>query len=691
MSSIRRKIRRFIFFLTSFFVLAVLFLVSVFAYYLGQIPDPTVITARRVSESTKIFDRTGEVLLYDIHGNEKRTIIPWEQMPGALKNAVLASEDAEYYTHRGVDFKGIIRAFYKDVTSFSLSQGGSTITQQLIKNSLLTKEKVFSRKIKEAALSILMEKKFSKDEIFWMYLNQIPFGSNIYGVEAASLAFFGKRANEISLAESAVLAALIKAPSYYSPYGNHFRETLERKDYILQRMEDLGFINETAKKEAQNQQLSIRPLREEITAPHFVIMVKEYLIKKYGEDMVTNGGLKVVTSLDTKLQKIAEEAVTKFGQINQEKYKANNAALAAANPKNGQLLAMVGSRDYFDIVNDGNYNVAIAYRQPGSSFKPFAYAKFLEKGFTDSAILFDLKTEFNPNCSADANEEVDYLGIKCYHPQNYDGLFRGPVSARSALAQSLNVPSVKVLYLAGVGETIDLATRLGITSLKDKNRFGLSLVLGGGEVRLVDMVAAYGVFANDGVKNPLNFVLKVVASDGTILEEFGTNEERVVDSQTARLITDILSDNKARAPVFGYSSSLYLSDRPVAAKTGTTQENRDGWLIGYTPSLVAGVWTGNNNNDSMTKQGAGISAAGPLWHEFMTLALKDAPAENFIEPNPVKTEKIMLDGNYISPYGIHTILYFVYKEDPLGPYPTEPQADPQFNNWEKSVQRWLGF
>ncbi len=670
-------------------VIGLIGLLAAFVYYGGQVPDPSVIVSRQINESTKIYDRTETTILYDIHGEEKRTIIPWEQIPESVKKATLASEDSDFYNHRGVDLRGVLRAVYKDLTSLTASQGGSTITQQLVKNSLLGKEKTLARKIKEVILSVLVEEKFTKDEIFWMYLNQIPYGSNAYGIEAASQTFFDKPAKDLGLAEAALLASLPKAPSYYSPYGNRFSELIQRRNNILKRMTALGYITGVDYRESIGEVPKLRPLQENIVAPHFVIMVREYLVAKYGEDMVQNGGLRVITSLDTRLQKIAEEAVVKYGKINAEKYKANNAALAAADPKNGQILTMVGSRDYFDIANEGNFNVALGFRQPGSAFKPFAYSVFFQKGFPDSSILFDLKTEFNPNCDSGGGQVTDQFGLECYNPQNYDGNFRGPVTARQALAQSLNVPSVQVLYLAGVDQTIDLAHKMGITTLNDRSRYGLSLVLGGGEVRLVDMVSAYGVLANDGVKHPASFILKVVAADGTILEEYRNEEERVLDPQIARLISDILSDNKSRSPVFGFNSSLYFSDRPVAAKTGTTQENRDGWLIGYTPSLVAGVWTGNNDNQSMTKQGAGISAAGPMWREFMAGALAESPVENFTEPSPTVVDKIMLNGEFSGPDGIHTILYYVSKDDPLGPRPENPTADPQFKNWEEAVLAWL--
>lgn len=672
-------------------VLGAIFLLSYFLFLERTLPDPETIATRKIGESTKIFDKTGQVLLYDIHGEQKRTIVPWEQIPANIKNATLASEDNSFYSHKGFDIRGIFRAFFNNLINLKLSQGGSTITQQLVKNALLGQEKTFSRKIKEIILSIEIERHFSKDQIFWMYLNQIPYGSNAYGVEAASETFFGKKAAELTLGESATLAALIRATTYYSPYGSHVDELLARKDVILLKMKDLGYINDSDYASAIKEKITFVPLLEKIPAPHFVIMVKEYLTKKYGEDMVENGGLNIITTLDAKFQSMAEESVSKYAAINKEKYKAGNAALVAIDPKTGDVLALVGSKDYYNIADEGNFNVATANRQPGSSFKPFAYAVAIYKGYPDSTIIFDLKTEFNPNCTPDGLQTKDQYGIDCYHPQNYDGMFRGPVTIRQGLSQSLNVPSVKVLYLGGVSDTLDLAEKMGITTLSDRSRFGLSLVLGGAEVRLVDLTSAYGVFANDGIRNPWSIINKVETSDGQILEEKQENQTRAVDSQVARVINDILSDNSARAPVFGYSSPLYIPGYNVAAKTGTTQENRDAWVVGYSPSLAVGVWTGNNNNESMTKQGAGISAAGPMWNHFMSQVLPLLPNENFENPTPSNVNKPMLDGNYIykkdngSNQEIHNILYYVDRNNPLGPFPSDPTKDPQFNNWEWPV------
>lgn len=659
------------------FVIGVISFLVLFIYIELTLPAPESIAVRKVTESTKIYDKTGEVLLYDIHGEERRTIIPWDYISESAKKATLASEDADFYNHKGLDITGIIRALLKDIRDFDLSQGGSTITQQLVKKALLGDEKTITRKLKEALLSIEVEKRFTKDEILWMYLNQIPYGSNAYGIEAASKTYFGKTALELTVNESAILASLIKAPTYYSPYGNHVDELTARKNALLERMLALELITAEEREEAANEEVRFRDRVTDIQAPHFVIMVTEYLENKYGRDAVESGGLKVVTTLDAELQTAAEETVSKYAEVNKERYKASNAALVALDPKTGEVLSLVGSVDYFDIDNEGNFNVATAKRQPGSAFKPFAYAVAFQKGYPDFTVLFDVKTEFSPNCSPDAEQEKDEYGLECYHPRNYDGRFRGAVTMRQGLAQSLNVPSVKTLYLAGISDTIDLAEKMGITTLQDRDRFGLSLVLGGAEVKPVDIVSAYGVFANDGVRNPWYFVKRIESASGAVLEDNGPEPKRVLDAQIARLISDVLSDNTARAPVFGYSSSLYFPGKSVAAKTGTTQENRDAWVIGYSPAITTGIWVGNNRQESMTQEGAGISAAGPMWHEFMAKALTRFPNEEFVKPDLVSSSKPMLNGNYDGA-DPHSILYHADKGSDL------------LSNWEWSVRRFFG-
>jgi 1A family penicillin-binding protein len=733
------------------FILFFVIIVIVFVVCLKDLPNPENLTQRNITESTKIYDRTGEMILYDVHGEEKRTVIPFEQIPQYVKDATIAIEDTNFYHHFGIDFKGIARSIIynlsgKEILGTKTSVGGSTITQQFIKNVILTSEKTYLRKIREIILAIEIELKYSKDEILNFYLNQVPYGSNAYGVEAAAQTFFNKHAKDLSLAESALLAALTQAPSYYSPYGSHFDTTKARQEYVLQRMNELGYITKEQYEGAKNEKLNFTPPSSGIKAPHFIMYIKEYLENKYGKDYIETAGLKVYTTIDWDLQQIAEQAIKTGAETNGKKYNAQNAALAAIDPKTGQVLAMVGSKNYDaepypenctpgstgskSCLFEPYVNVTISPRQPGSSFKPFAYAVAFEKGFTPDTILFDLKTEFNPNCSSNATQGTDQYGLECYHPKNYDGKFRGPISMKESLAQSLNIPSVKALYLAGVDDTINLAQDMGIETLKDRSRFGLSLVLGGGEVKLLEETAAFGVFANDGIKNSIQSILRIEDNEGNIIEQYKNIPKKILEPQIARTISAILSSEDYRAPVFGRNSYLHIEGIPAAAKTGTTQDYRDGWTVGYTPSLAVGVWTGNNNNASINREPGAVIAA-PIWNEFIKKSyakkrgLKtstkpdnyfDLPeqAEEFIKPETITTNKDILNGNYITDLKIkinktsgmpatestpaelieeknypqiHTILHFTNKENPLET--TNGQNDPQYFNWEQPVLSWI--
>jgi len=690
-------------------VIGLTVVVGIFIYFSKDIPDPNKITDRSVAQSTKIFDRTGEHLLYEIHGEEKRTVISLDDVSQHLINATISAEDQKFYEHYGIDFKGIARAIYKDVIAGEKIQGASTITQQLIKNSILTSEKTFTRKIKEIILAIETEQKFDKNEILKMYLNQIPYGSNAYGIEAAAQTFFGKSAKDLDISEAALLAGLPKATTYYSPYGAH-PEALEfRYKNIINQMLQEGYISEEEAREAREVEIlkKIKPFQENIVAPHFVMFVKQQLVDEFGEEKVEKGGLKVYTTLFYEMQMIAEDAVRNGAEENVKNYDAHNAALVAIDPKTGKILSMVGSKDYFNIEEDGNVNVAISpYRQPGSSFKPFVYATAFKKGYTPDTILFDTYTNFG----------IDGSG-KEFRPQNYNLKYSGPVTIRQALAMSLNVPAVKTLYLTGIEDSIQTARDLGITTLNNPDTYGLSLVLGTGEVKLLDMVSAYGVFANDGYKNDYVSILKIEDYNGEILKEFKENSKQVLDAEIARNVTSILSDNVARTPAFGSKSDLYLGERSVAAKTGTTNSYKDGWTIGYTPSLAAGVWAGNNSSKEMKRAG-GIKAAAPIWNDFMSRVLALDPIEKFASPKPIEINKPILNGEYKSEVIIkldkacgdklaneltpedqieekvyltaHNILYYVDKNDPQGNYPKNPAEDEQFVRWEGPVLEWLG-
>ncbi len=707
--------------------------IAAFFYYSRFLPDPNAWQNRKIIQSTKIYDRDNKNLLYEIHGEEKRTLIPFDQIPQIVKNATIVAEDAEFYKHSGINFRGILRAVFSDITNQKILEGGSSITQQLVKNAYLSPERTLSRKIKELILAIALERRYSKDEILNFYLNQIPYGSNSYGIEAAAQTYFNKSAKELNLTEAVYLAALPKAPSYYSPYGSHGNELKARANYILGRLYDLKYISKKDYNEAEKTTAGFVDQKSSIISPHFVMFIREYLNEKYGEDFVEKSGLKVTTTLDLDLQNIAERVV-KEGAERNKVYNAQNAALAAINPETGEVLAMVGSKDYFgksepdgcepgkNCEFDPNVNIAISLRQPGSAFKPFVYATAITNGYTPQTVIWDVETEFNPLCSWNGIAESGVDQETCYRPKNYDGRFRGPVTLKQALANSLNVPSVKVLYLAGINNAINTAENMGITTLKDRSRYGLSLVLGAAEVKLLDMVSAFGVFSQDGVRREYTGILKVEDGNGRILEEYKEQSQRVMDEQAAREINDILSDNNARAPMFGLYSPLSLGPIPAAAKTGTTQDPndetkaRDAWIIGYTPSLVAGVWVGNNNNAPIEKGGAGVAAAGPIWHNFMTAALKDKPIKTFNKPDPIISEKPILNGQYQTSVKlkinknngllatdktpielteeksfteIHEILWWLDKNNPQGPAPENPESDPQFKNWEASLANWL--
>lgn len=658
-----------------------------------ELPSPEQFVNRQISQSTKIYDRTGEILLYEIQGEERRTIIPFEEIPDYVKQATIAAEDQGFYQHAAFDWRAMVRALLVNIIKGKIVQGGSTITQQLAKNAFLTPERTFTRKIKELILAYWIEKLYSKDEILNLYLNQISYGANAYGIEAASQTYFSKSAKDLNLVEAATLAALPKSPSYYSPWGPHKDELEQRKNYILEEMFKLGFIDKEEKQRAQNTQpkFSNQNLGS-IKAPHFVMMIRDYLINKYGEEFVEKGGLKVITTLDWQLQELAEKVVKEGAERNTQLYQGKNAALVAQDPKTGQILALAGSKNYFDVENEGNFNVAVqGLRQPGSALKPFVYLAAFQKGYSPETIVFDLPTEFSSynNICPLININFNDNNHLCFHPQNFDGKFRGPVNLRTALAQSINVPSVKVLYLVGLRDVLKTLHDFGINTLTDPSRYGLSLVLGGGEVKLIEMVDAYSVLAQEGIKHRQSFILEVKDSSGKTLEKYLDQATRVVEPQYPRMINDILSDIEARSGLFQNSLNLTIfPDREVALKTGTTDNFKDAWTVGYTPSLVVGVWAGNNDNTPMQKQAGSILAAVPIWHEFMVKALENQPIEFFNKPEPVLQSKIMLNGEYISPEGIHCVLYYVDKNDPLGPPPTNPENDPQFLNWELPVRLW---
>ena len=676
--------------------------VGLIAWVSKDLPSPDKVINRNLTVSTKIYDRTGQTVLYDVHGDIKRTLIKLEDIPSTAIAATIAAEDRNFYKHQGFSLTGIIRSVLKNLFTGS-RVGGSTLTQQFVKNAVLTREKTYTRKIKELLLAYQIEKRFSKDQILQMYFNEIPYGSVIYGIEAASQSFFGKSAKDLTIAEGAILAAVPQAPTYYSPYGNNKDRLLARQRYILDSMAELGLISPAEAEQAKQEKIIFKPLRESIIAPHFVMYVRELLSEKYGEDFINQEGLKVYTTLDLNKQKMAEEAVKDGVEENGKKYEFTNASLVAIDPQTGQIIAMVGSVDYFNDEIDGQVNVALRPRQPGSSFKPIVYTTAFDRGYTPDTVLYDVVTNF------------DASGNRPYEPKNYDLKEHGPLTMRQALAGSLNIPAVKTTYLAGVNNVLDLAEKLGYTTLKERDRFGLSLVLGGGEVKLLEHVGAFATLANEGTKHEVNPILKIEDKNDKRLYEYKDKSEEIIKPEITRLTTSILTDDEARSFIFGRGGKLTLPNRPVAAKTGTTNDYHDAWTVGYTPSLAAGVWTGNNNNKEMKRGADGSIIAAPIWNQFMREALKDTAPESFNQPEKIITGKPVLDGQIdgmgtikidtmsgklatqytpqsttkeIPIKEIHCLLYYINKDDPRGDPPQNPADDPQFNGWESALQRW---
>ncbi|MDO8518198.1 MAG: transglycosylase domain-containing protein [bacterium] len=654
-----------------------------------QIPDLSTIENRKIEQSVKIYDRTGSVLLYDLNKNAQRTLVPISQISPNIQNATVAIEDSNFYQHHGIVFTAIARALLADIASLSASQGGSTITQQVVKNTLLTNKKSITRKLGEWILSLKLERVLTKQQILEIYLNQAPYGGSVYGVEQASQTFFNKHASDVSLPEAAYLAGVLPAPSYYSPYGNHKAGLDARKNLVLDKMYEHGYITQDERDQAQAAQVTFIPQRtSSISAPHFVFYVQQYLEQKYGLDALRQSGWKITTTLDADLQVKAEEIVQAHAVTNQANFNASNTGMIALDPQSGQILVMVGSRNYFDTQIDGNFNVTLAGRQPGSTFKPFAYAEAFLKGYTPDTVVFDVRTQFSTSCSlSDTTNNTP----PCYSPTNYDGLFRGPMTMRDAIAQSINVPSVKVLYLAGIADTLQLAKSMGISTLGDANQYGLTLVLGGGEVTLLDMSSAYGTFAQNGVHYPQTAILKIQDGAGVVIEDNSQPVgSQILPASVAEKINDVLSDPVARAPL-GENDLLQFPGRDVAVKTGTTNNYKDAWTIGYTPNLVVGIWAGNNNNTSMVKKVSGF-IVGPMWHEFMAYALQKIPNQSFSRGEYTQSQKPALNGAWqtLGADGqVHEILYWVDRSDPSGPPPQNPNNDSQFQRWEIPVQTWV--
>lgn len=609
--------------------------VIIFIYYTRDLPRPEKFSEKTTIQSTKIYDRTKTFILYEIYGEEKRNWVALDQIPDSMEKMAVSAEDKNFHKNSiGIDFEGIARSFVNYFKTKRLSMGGSTIPQQLIRSTFLTNEKTAQRKIREIVMAIELTRRYSKDEVLEWYLNQVPFGRNTYGAGAAAINYFNKPVSELTIAEQATLISLIQLPSYYSNSAN-FDKLMIRKDYVISRAAEDGHLTQEEADAAKNEEVKFAEKKIEIKAPYFTLWIKQLLEKEYGKQYLEENGLTVITSLDWEMQQIAETTVRDGVKANYANY-AHNAALVALDPKTGQVLAMtVGNGNYYDnpypegcntgidCLFDPQYNVATMApgRQPGSAFKPFVYATAFEKGYSDNTIVNDTPTCFGK------------WGGKDYCPRNYTGTFQGPVTLRKALAGSLNVPAVQVLNsMAGLSDSIAKAKEMGITTLNNPSSFyGLSLVLGGGETTLIDMVSAYGVFAAQGQRMPANAIVDILDSNGFSIYKNNRSPQRVLSSRSSNLISGILSDNNARAYIFGANSPLYFPNYEVAVKTGTTSDYRDGWIIGYTPSVAAGVWAGNNNNEVIKKE-PGSVVAGPIFHSFMEKILPKYPKEYFPAP-----------------------------------------------------------
>jgi len=647
----------------AFIGVILLFLSSfiIFPLLAFDLPSPDKVV-RREGFSTKITDRNGEPL-YEIFTDQRRTPVNFEDIPEDLKNATIAIEDKNFYKHQGFDPVGMLRGLSRIFTR-GYAQGGSTLTQQLVKNVLLTPERSVFRKVREFILAVQIERTYSKDQILQMYLNEAPYGGTAWGVESASEIYFGKNVHDLNLVESAILAGLTQRPSYYSPYSAEPKAYIGRTQEVLRRMREDGYISEEQEEEAKSQLEDVAFVGKSASfkAPHFVQYIQRILEDRYGERVVEQGGLRVTTTLDLGLQEAVQNIVAEeIAKV--EKLHITNGAAVVLNPETGEILAMVGSKKFDDPDYDGQVNVTLSLRQPGSAIKPITYATALKQGYTASTLIMDTPTEFPGGA-----------GQPPYKPVNYDGKFRGPVQLRFALANSINLPAVKTLARVGIENMLLTAYDLGVTSLeptKDTlSRVGLSVTLGGGEVRLLELTDAYAAFLNKGYRVDPTAILKVEDSNGKVLEEVTPKKgKRVLSEEQAFIIADILSDNQARSSVFGTNSLLNIQGRKIAVKTGTTNDKRDNWTFGGNTQALAGVWVGNNDNSPMKEVASGVTGASPIWRRIILEALKDKPNVGFEVPPGVVTAAVdNLSGNAAHDGYPSRIEYFIKG--------TEPREDP---------------
>lgn len=614
-------------FVLSLGIIAIICFIYIQFFY--ELPNPNILSNYPSILTTQILDRNGN-LLYKIYKDENRTLVTIESLPQFVKNSFLAAEDKDFYKHKGFSISGIIRALYKNIFNSKI-EGGSTITQQLVKNTLLTNEKTFTRKIKELILSVEVEFTYSKDKIFEMYLNQVGFGGTAYGIQEAAKQYFNVDAKDLDLPQAAFLAGLPQAPSKYSPFSNEPGLAKERQKFVLNQMLKLKMISEEDYQKANDTVLLFNSEKIEINAPHFVMFIKDYLTKELGEGIVNQGGLKVTTTLDLSLQEIVQQIVT--SEVNSlGRFNVTNGAALVTNPKTGEIYAMVGSKNYFNLNEDGQVNLTLALRQPGSAIKPINYALAFENGYGPGSVVEDRPISFN------------LPGQEAWTPKNYDGKFHGRITLRQALGSSYNIPSVILLSKNGIQNLASLARDMGITTWNDPGRYGLSMALGSLEVKMVDLATAYSTFANEGITTPLISILKIEKANGEIIylsgcsddsvyssidlsvnaEDQGCTPHQTISQTTAYLISDILADNNARAPAFGTNSVLNIRKTKVAVKTGTSNDLRDNWTIGYTDNFLVSTWVGNNNNTPMSTIASGITGASPIWSKIINLLIDNS-------------------------------------------------------------------
>ena len=610
-------------FIGTFFSFLFLFLPLVFVIFIQNLPNPRELSHQEIAQTTKIYDRN-HILLYQIYANQNRTIVPLSDIPKNLQNATIAIEDKNFYKTPGFDALAIVRSGVADISGRPL-QGGSTITQQLIKARLLSPEQSVERKVKEVILAIWAQRIYSKNQILEMYFNQVPYGGTSWGVEAGAQTYFGKKVKDLDLAESAFLAGIPQAPSIYSPYGDNPNAWKGRQEDVLSKMVSLGYVTQNEADKAKEGKIKFKPSLQILHAPHFVMYVKETLVDKYGLSMVERGGLNVVTTLDLKTQNMAQKIVTdeveNAGYLN-----FTNAGALITNPKNGDILAMVGGKDYYE-GESGNYNITTALRQPGSAIKVITYSAALLNGYTAATTIADTPVSYAA------------VGNPPYSPVNYDGRFHGTITLRSALGNSINIPAVKTLNQIGIRSMVDLAKKMGITTWGEPQDYGLALTLGAAEVKMTDMAVVYGSLANKGKRVDLNPIIKVTNYQGAVLEEKKEiKEKNVLPAEIAFIISSILADNSARAMEFGLNSPLAIRGHTISVKTGTTDNKRDNWTIGYTPNFLTAVWVGNNDNSPMNPVlASGITGAAPIWNKIMNnlLSRENSKDELYLPPTNI--------------------------------------------------------